>query len=1056
MKLFHSLEYYLLRTSALPIEESFEFIESGGSPALQHISSKISEPFIRSAFFLASPDFTKALDNFLASGKPFSVDEKVIKSFYKYYVRMSSRCTPFGLFAGCALGSFGTTTRIEFGEDKLRTISRLDMYYVSALSEYINRIPGIKSQLLFYPNETLYATGNDFRYIEFSTFKSTRKYRLSSFKGNSIIRDMLLLAQTGVSYTALIQSLTDKNFEEAETIRFIDNLIESQILVSDLLPSITGEEYFGLLIERLKALEDTGLLVSDLETVNQLVKSGNWTEESSEKVKGILSKYVPTQTKDIVQTDLFFNTRQNTISSGVIKEIADLAGRCMTLQPFGQAPGLRQFITKFEAKYGEQEVPLLVALDSENGVGYNVTDPGAFAFMPLLENIHVPPGRQARNTAWGADKDHALRLILDAIQTGSRLVDLQHSKVDAAVSGRKSNLPASMFLFGSLLAGSSKELDEGNFQFLLSSANGPSGANLLSRFCHGDEKLEASVKETLRTEEHLHPDVIFAEIVHLPDGRTGNVIMRPTVRAYEIPILTQASVADDFVIRLSDLTVSVSSGLVVLRSKKLKKQIIPRLTNAHNYVQGLPIYKFLCDLQNQGLDSLQLWNWSVFKHQPFLPRVQYGKIILSRATWNLKKSDFLKATRQDSTQSYFEMLKSKFRMPDKVALVEGDNELLLSMSSPLSLQILADKLKKRDVVLQEFLFTTDNCFIKDERGSYTNELVIPFFTQHETATADRRTQPTPPLAESTKRDYHLGEHWLYFKIFLGNKTADKILIEAIKPLAETLLIDGVIEKWFFIRYDEHGHHLRVRFFNGSNEKFWSTVIDRIKFLLQPFQENGLIHKVQIDTYQRELERYGNHTMELSESLFFFDSIAVTEFLELIDGDSGEEYRWLFALLNVDRLLDDFGLSLYEKFQLMSQLREYFYQEANKGSQSKRLWISLNDGYRAKAADIRELLDHNRHKQEDVREAIDCFKRRSERNRLVTKDIVDILKQAHSQEEVSLSSLISSHVHMTLNRTFIARQRIHETVIYHYLAKYYDSKIAREASASRKKNEEVTA
>lgn len=1056
MKVLNSLDYYLLRTPVLPIENSFDFIEGKDNLESQNFIHKISEPFIRNAFFLASPDFTDALDKYIESGKPFSVDDKIIKSFYKYFIRMSSRCTPFGLFAGCALGEFSESTQVEFKSDKYKTISRLDMYYVSALSEYLNKIPKIKKQLTFFPNETLYQIGNDFRYVEFSTFKSSRKYMLSSFRGNEIIKDLLQFAKEGVPYPELIAFLRNKDFNEDETIKFVDNLIDSQILVSDLLPSITGEEYFSILIKRLKELESTDQIVSDLEVVNDIVKSGSWTEDLSLKVKGILGKYVPTNAKNIVQTDLFFNARKNTISADVIGEIGGLVDDCINLQDFATPFTLSQFIRKFEAKYGDQEVPLLVALDNENGIGYNVADPGTTSYMPLLDNIEVLQNRSLNNITWGADKDHALNLILDAIQDEKEVVDLQKSGLAKAKTEKKFKLPDSMFLFGNLLANSTKDLDEGRFQFLLNAISGPSGANLLSRFCHGDEKLESTVKETLLKEENLHPEEIFAEVVHLPDGRAGNVVMRPTVRSYEIAILTKPSVEDDFIIKLNDLSVSITKGEVILRSKKLNKRIIPRLTNAHNYSRGLPVYRFLCDLQNQGFNNLNFWNWSVFKNQPFLPRIQFGKIILNRATWNFKKKEFLEATKKESPFEYFNALKRKYKIPDKVALVEGDNELLLSMSSQLSLNILADKLKKRNVEIQEYLFTPENCFIKDRKGSYTNELVVPFITNNKNQQLAKQAYSTPYIDENVKRNFNVGEPWLYFKIFTGNKTADRILVEAIKPLAETFLIDGVIEKWFFIRYDEHGHHLRIRFYHSSSAKFWTTVIDKMNELLLPFQESGLIYKVQIDTYQREIERYGNSTIELSESLFFFDSLAITEFLELIEGDKGEEYRWLFALLNIDRLLDDFGLTLYEKFQLISQLREYFYQEANKGSSSKKLWISLNNGYRNNAKAIYEILEKGTNKREDVSEAVDCFKRRSERNKLIVKDIVRILNDPHNRDQISLSSFLSSHIHMTLNRTFIAKQRIHETVIYHFLAKFYDSKISREENISRKSNEKITA
>lgn len=1040
------LKYYLLRTSVLPIEEAFNFIDSDDRQKEQFVRNKIADPDIEDSFFLASPDFNKALHAYFKSNKTFSVDDKIVKSFYKYFVRMSSRCTPFGLFAGCSFGEFSHETNVKFGLDKHKSISRLDMYYVSALSEYLNKVPSIKEQLVFFPNETIYSIGSNYRYIEFVSTNSTRRYKISGFTGNSLIKELLQFSKNGVAISDLKSLLIGKKFQLDEVEAYIQQLIDNQILVSDLLPSVTGEEYFTVLIKRLKKLDGTEHIIFDLELVDKVVKSGHWTEEKKIMVKDILSKYVLTETKNIVQTDLFFNTETNTINNNVISEINKLITDYINIQEIETPLTLDHFVKKFSSKYGDQEVPLLLALDNENGIGYNVSDSSNTAYMPLLENISLSKSRYSSSVKWNGSKGQKLKILLDALQKGLHNVDLKlldFKKATEKNSKSDIKLPESMFIFGSLIAKSTEELDTGNFSFLLSALGGPSGTNLLARFCHGDENLQSEVKESLLKEENTHEDCIYAEVVHLPDGRTGNVIMRPTLRDYEIPILTNSSVDENHTIKLSDLLVSIDGEEIILRSKRLNKRIIPRLTNAHNYTNGLPVYKFLCDLQHQGYNKFPLWDWSILSDQPFLPRIQFGKIILERATWNLSKEEFLKNTERETVLEYFTKFKEKHRIPDKVVIVEGDNELLLSLNSQLSANILGDKLKKRNVKIKEYLFSPSNCWVKDNNGSYANELIIPFFNEHFTSSSKSRQQLLISQNGNTiKRNFKVGDDWLYFKIYTGNKTADKILVEIIKPLVEELLIEGWIEKWFFIRYYEHGHHIRLRFFNSRKEGFWAEVVKRMNKAFEFYQKTGLVDKIQIDTYEREIERYGNSTMEFSEQLFFYDSIAITELLELIEGDQGEEYRWLLALLNIDFLLDDFKLTLHEKFHLLSQLREYFYEETNKGSKNKNLWVSLNDKYRKYSKMIFDILDHNFCSSEDVSEAVNCFKRRSERNKIIVDQVLDKFKGNPEKNEISLLSFLSSHIHMTLNRTFIAKQRIHETVIYHLLAKYYDSKISR--------------
>ena len=74
--------------------------------------------------------------------------------------------------------------------------------------------------------------------------------------------------------------------------------------------------------------------------------------------------------------------------------------------------------------------------------------------------------------------------------------------------------------------------------------------------------LRQHVEGHLRAEEALQPDAVFAEVVHLPEnGRTGNVILRPALRAYEIPYLGQSGVPAE---RQIPVTVKPVLGLVAL------------------------------------------------------------------------------------------------------------------------------------------------------------------------------------------------------------------------------------------------------------------------------------------------------------------------------------------------------------------------------------------------------------------------------------------------------------------------------------------------------------
>src|SRR5262249_53171636 len=147
----------------------------------------------------------------------------------------------------------------------------------------------------------------------------------------------------------------------------------------------------------------------------------------------------------------------------------------------------------------------------------------------------------------------------------------------------------------------------GDFQVVLDGVSGPSGARLLGRFCHADRQLHELVAQHVRAEEALQPDAVFAEIVHLPEGRLGNILARPILRAYEIPYLGRASVPAPRQIPVTDLRVSVVGEQIRLRSARLDRRVIPRLTSAHNFGRSQGIYRFLCALQAQGTAGDLAW-----------------------------------------------------------------------------------------------------------------------------------------------------------------------------------------------------------------------------------------------------------------------------------------------------------------------------------------------------------------------------------------------------------------------------------------------------------------
>ncbi|PWK18070.1 thiopeptide-type bacteriocin biosynthesis protein [Arcicella aurantiaca] len=1041
-------DFYLLRNPLLSIDELFAFEEGRfheDKNAFENIlREKFLNPTLQEAIYMASPELFREFKKWLNYEKLSEKDvDKLLLTLYKYYLRMSSRCTPYGLFAGCSVGKLGTeNTAIQFNQsEKYRKYSRLDMNYVAELAESIASQPKVREQIKFYLNSSIYQLGNKLRFVEGRIKNKNRSYFLSSLSVAEHLEKIVACAKQGATIRQLAEILVSNEVSMADAKGFIEELINCSFIISEFEPTVTGSEFYDVLIEKTQQYGVDTNIIDKLYRIKTLLGNQDSDTQKYFEIANIINDtFKKTSAKDLIQTDLFYNTQQNFLSKNVENILIQDLQKLLVLSRKNINTNLDTFKKRFYERYEEKEVPLLVALDSELGIGYGNVSGSRADNSPLVDDISLP--RAAKNTTanWNTLDKFKFEKYQQVIQNKGKELNLtdEDLKVFADNNDKTLNIPDSSFLFGSLLGASEKALDEGDFKFVLHACNGPSAANLLGRFCHGSEYLTHKVKECIEEEEAHNPEAIYAEVVHLPEARIGNILMRPTLRKYEIPYLGKPSVDNDGIIDLEDLLVSVKYGnQLVLRSKKHGKMVIPRLTSAHNYHRGLPVYKFLCDLQSYGLHSSVSWDWGLIADQPFLPRVTYKHYILSRASWTITLTNYpVLSAKTQNLKSTFTPIREQLDLPQFVTLIEGDNELLINLENEFSLKILQEKLiKKNKVILAEYLAIPANCFVADQQGRYTNELLIPF----KKLQTELIAQPFIPQKEiSVTRTFAVGSEWLYLKIYTGTKTADSLLTSVIKPTIDKLMEEGVIDKWFFIRYRDTDEHLRLRFHSNSNPLFYGYVLKAIHEALKDLIDKGVVYNLQTDTYNREIERYGNATIALAEELFFNDSVAILAFLDMIEGDEGERYRWLFALRGIDMLFDDFGYELTDKYRIINQMRENFFQEFG-GRHS--MMVQLNDKYRAVSKDIQRFMQDPANSDEsEITPAVEVFRERSKRNDFIIQEIRNI--QKIDSQTLSFDATIPSYIHMFMNRLFISNQRLHELVIYHYLSKYYESLIAR--------------
>lgn len=685
-------------------------------------------PEFREALYLASPELYEG-----CVSKDRKKQTKFERSVLKYRHRAMTRCTPFGLFAGCSTGKIANSTLIELPattDNKRRT--RLDMQYLCALIQEIERDPNVREQLVYYPNDSLYEIGGKYRYVEYHYKKSQRQHTVASLEIDEALATLLNTAADGATIEQLVQALVDDEITTEQAHEYVIETIASQVLKSELDPCVVGEDVLDTLIDKLSRLQNVPLL-QPLRQIQELLNRIDAQpigttlplyDEILSIVKNIGVGYEP---KYLFQTDMFKPVHRAQVDEKTVSRIVRLIDFLAKITPPNEHPTLQNFIQAFQSRYEEAEVPLAVALDGELGLGYPVSS-GSGDVNPLINDL-VFPGRYSNTvtvTQTPADRILFEKYIENARKEGHvvLLEDKDFEKLDY-----KHQFPDTIAVMCSLLD---------NDLINIKSVGGVCAANLLGRFCHIDESIMALVKEIADFEQRQTPDVIFAEISHLPESRIGNIASRPVFREHTLHYLSNYE-HDGTDIPISDLMLSIRQGRLFLRSKKYDKEVVPRLTCAHNYsMSPIPIYRFLCDLQHQRITGGLSCGWSgLLATYDYLPRIQYKNIILSRELWRIKQEEVEGMDKlSDSELSVrFRELLQKRQMPTEVVIPDSDNELYLNLEDTQCQRLLLEEIAKRkQIVLEEFLFRNDSGIVRRGKDRFTNEVIFAFHKneQHDT------------------------------------------------------------------------------------------------------------------------------------------------------------------------------------------------------------------------------------------------------------------------------------------------------------------------------------
>lgn len=1042
---FQHAGFFMLRTSLASIESFLTWTAVGASSQtlddqakeprplkaisadVPRLADRLLEMFaggeLREALYHSSPSLERAISSVLGRGaRP---DRKTLRKLVLYFLRACSRPTPFGLFAAYSLGTIGSTTSVSFPPvSRWTRRTSLDRGLLGAIVGRVAATPDIREAINYVPSATLNRFGGHWHYLKRSPGTSYES-AVVAIDDTPYLSAAVACSRSGrrlVDIEAAVLA-AGNGCAPDEAAEFVTELVREGILVPDLFPPVTGADPLDHVCAALNTVpgaEAPARLLSDvrreLRELDALPIGAGMAASKAVMAKvTALTDAVPDQTA--FHSTVYAVSPDLTLGSDVVDELVRGMAIVHRMWDPPRSGALKAFREQFEARYGDAEVPLLEVMDEDTGIRLEPERPRDQADHP------------ESTLAWGERERWLWSRALDVEQRKLRSLELSEEDLSHLAVATPLRLPDSLHVMATVLAGRENNPSGNGFSILFRHCLGPPGARLFGRFCQHDPELRTRVLASLRTEEDLQPEAVFAEIVYSPEPEAENVISRPVLRDYEIPVFSKSGAPLENQIDLEDLRVSLVEGRIVLRSERLNREVIPRLTNAHAYNSPIlpTAYRFLCAVQDQLTSVGPRWLWGGLASQPYLPRVTYKRLILSRARWLLLQTEFQHLTSLNLPELCQAILRWRHArgIPRYVNLLDGDAELLFDLANPLCIDAFLSVVSRNLQLELLELYPEPDEFWRLGGGHRVHEVVVPFVRSSRYAVARPRT------VESRGWLHHRfppGTDWLYVKLYGGRSAADRLLLDVVAPLVERLQERSVINRWFFVRYaDPHGH-LRLRFRCGHPSNAMA-VLDALNGPLAAALESGAVYRIELDTYVREVARYGGEAgIVFAEGVFHADSEAVLGLLALARREP--DLRQRLTVVSADRLFSDLGLDQSEKSVVILQLRRQ-YDTASRADRLQRK--ELGNAFRAQRHAIARLMTPSPGEPNPID---DILRSRSLAIGRLRSDLGSSGDLARLKEP--LSTIAGSFVHMHINRMLKAATPLRELEVYDLLARLYDA------------------
>jgi thiopeptide-type bacteriocin biosynthesis protein len=1040
--LYEPLDFVMVRAPLLPIEaylalsDSLRYGTEEGNlrdPIVFEDDSLVPrDPRIRWALAVGSSVLLDDLKRTLPSGK--DVDHLKGK-LLRFLIRMSTRPTPYGLFAGVALGEWGQETDLALSAERPQTRTRPDMAWLLTIVQALEARLDIRKHLNLVTNSTAFIHAERVFLTERSSIGEASSGPGVSIRASSVVKRALAMARSPILYQDLADHLLamtpGATPEKVE--RLLTELWEQTVLLTTLRPPLTIDNPARYVIQCLANIPAADEVRRQLESILQVAEAYDALppEEGSTAYRLMVAQANEVNKaagETPVQVDMAMKLRSHHIMQDIGMEAARAAELLLRMTPLPNGlPYLAAYRRAFISRYGvDREIALLELLDPNCGLG-SPTTYGA-----------GPNGIDQSKAALRSQT--LLNLATSALHNRKQVIELDDETLARLETWTPTALaaPLSLDLNIFVAAASAEALDAGHFQIIVGPNLGAQAAGRnLGRFADllGHEA-QKSLERAARNEEAYTPDKLWAELVYLPRNlRSVNVTIRPAVRSHEISVGTGLVASHSRVIPLDELVVGIRKNRFYVRRPAENRDIVISAGHMLNNMQAPGICRFLAEVSGDGMAQLSSFDWGHVSTFPFLPRVQVGRIVLRQAQWRIDTLTRTLALPPESPEIFREALggwREEWQVPRHVYLSTGDNRLLLDLEHASQVEELRTEVRHlRDggsVVLQEVLPGLDQVWLEGPEGHYMTELVASLVLRKRAVQDQRAAEDSSvPLhagdsartvrastvlpADSLKA---LGSEWLFVKLYCQNTFEDDLIAYSLRTFAEEVLSAGLAKEWFFIRYNDPDAHIRFRL-RGEPEQIIGSLLPKLCTWATELMAEEFCSRFVFDTYEREVERYGGMAgIEMAESIFAADSWTVTQLFYLMQERVLQLDRLILAILSVDNLLASLGLSEAGRLQW---LRQHVTSRNEVGQEYRQRKVVL----RSLLGDVRHLLN-----EPGGESVLQVFEAQRKRLAPVAASLVEMEGQGKLTQ--TLDTLYNSFVHMHCNRLFRSDQSFERRVL----------------------------